>query len=90
MRIAIFTLGSRGDVQPYVALAKAAILKGHSAVICTGKSFQHFIEGNGVAFEAATSDLMAMLETEEGKMVFNDALKHPIKAQRTHNPLKSI
>ena len=50
MRIAIFTLGSRGDVQPYVAFAKAAILKGHSAVICTGKSFQSFIEGNGVEF----------------------------------------
>lgn len=81
MRIAIFTLGSRGDVQPYVALAKAAILKGHSAVICTGKSFQSFIEGNGVEFEEATSDLMAMLETEEGKMVFNDASKHPIKTK---------
>ena len=51
MRIAIFTLGSRGDVQPYVALAKAAISKGHSAVICTGKSFKYFIEGNGVEFE---------------------------------------
>lgn len=78
MRIAIFTLGSRGDVQPYVALAKAAILKGHSAVICTGKSFKYFIERNGVEFEEATSDLMAMLETEEGKMVFNNAMKHPI------------
>ena len=76
MRIAIFTLGSRGDVQLYVALAKAAILKGHSAVICTGKSFQSFIEGNGVEFEEATSDLMAMLETEEGKMVFNSTFAH--------------
>ena len=27
MRLAIFTLGSRGDVQPYVALAKKAIQK---------------------------------------------------------------
>lgn len=66
------------DLQPYVALSKAAILKGHSAVICTGKSFKYFIEGNGVEFEEATSDLMAMLETEEGKMVFNNAMKHPI------------
>lgn len=87
MRIAIFTLGSRGDVQPYVALAKASILKGHSAVICTGKSFKHFIEENGVEFEEATSDLMAMLETEEGKIIFNSAMKHPI---RTKNYLKDV
>src|SRR5699024_4850171 len=53
MKIVIFTLGSRGDVQPYVALAKAAILKGHRAVICTGKSFQALIEENGVEFEQA-------------------------------------
>lgn len=87
MRIAIFTLGSRGDVQPYVALAKVSISKGHSAVICTGKSFKDFIERNGVEFEEATSDLMAMLETEEGKMIFNNGMKHPIK---TKNYLKDV
>lgn len=82
MRIAIFTLGSRGDVQPYVALAKTAISKGHSTVICTGKSFKNFIEGHGIEFEEAASDLMALLETEEGKMVFEHAIKHPLKTKR--------
>lgn len=82
MRLAIFTLGSRGDVQPYVALSKTAIQKGHSAVICTGKSFKNLIEENGIEFAEATSDLMAMLETEEGKMVYNSAMRHPLKAIR--------
>ncbi len=85
MKIVIFTLGSRGDVQPYVALAKAAILKGHRAVICTGKSFQALIEENGVEFEQATSDLMAMLETEEGKMIVTHPLRHPIKTKHYLN-----
>ena len=35
MRVCIMTLGSRGDVQPYVALGKELIKKGHSAIICT-------------------------------------------------------
>lgn len=87
MRIVIFTLGSRGDVQPYVALGKTAIKRGHSVVICTGKSFKDFIKENGIEFEEAESDLMAMLETEEGKLVFNSALKHPIK---TKNYLKNV
>lgn len=82
MRIAVFTLGSRGDVQPYVALGKEAIKRGHSYIICTGKTFEEFIVSNGVEFSKADSDLMAMLKTDEGKMVFNNAIKHPLKVKK--------
>ncbi len=82
MKIAILTLGSRGDVQPYVALGKKAIEKGHQAIICTGKSFKAFIEENGIAFAEAASDLMAMLESKEGQMVFNSALRHPLQTKK--------
>ncbi|WP_069998982.1 glycosyltransferase [Cellulosilyticum sp. I15G10I2] len=71
MKITFLTLGTRGDVQPYVALAKELIKNGHKAMICTGTSFKHFIEGNGVDFHEATADLMAILESEEGKQIFN-------------------
>ena len=81
MRIAIFTLGSRGDVQPYVALASYAIKQGHQAVICTGKTFEKLIIQYGIEFKEAASDLMAMLETEEGQMIFNHAMRHPIKTK---------
>lgn len=79
MRIAIFTLGSRGDVQPYVALAKQAVKIGHSAVICTGKTFKNFIIENDIEFAEAESDLMAMLQTKEGQDVFNNGMKHIFK-----------
>ncbi len=82
MRIAIFTLGSRGDVQPYVALANQAVKNGHSAVICTGKFFEKFITQNGVEFVPAESDLMAMLQTKEGQDVFNNAAKHIFKTMK--------
>ncbi len=82
MRIAIFTLGSRGDVQPYVALAKQAIKRRHSAVICTGQTFEKFIKENGVEFVKAESDLMALLETEEGKDILNNAGKHIMKTMQ--------
>ncbi len=81
MRIAILTLGSRGDVQPYLAFAKYAVKQGHEAVICTGKTFENFITENGVEFAEAESDLMAILKTPEGQMVFNHALRHPIKTK---------
>lgn len=82
MRISILTLGTRGDVQPFVALAQKALEKGHQAVICTGKTFRPFIEAAGIEFKEAASDLMAMLETEEGQMVFKHALQHPFRTKK--------
>lgn len=82
MRIAIFTLGSRGDVQPYVALGVEALKHNHKVVICTGESFKSFIEENNIEFAKADLDLMALLQTEEGQDVFNNGTKHIIKAMK--------
>ncbi|TGB00741.1 glycosyltransferase [Halobacillus salinus] len=71
MKVSIVTLGSRGDVQPYVALGKALLKNGHEVSICTGETFKRFIESNGIAFYPATADLMELLESEEGREVFN-------------------
>lgn len=71
MRVAFLTLGTRGDVQPYVALAKELIKHGHEAVICTGESFRSFIEENHIDFYPAAADLMAIIKTPEGQAIFN-------------------
>ena len=73
-----FTLGSRGDVQPYVALGRELIREGHKAEICTGESFRQLVESNDIAFTPTTSDLMAIAEFPEGKAI----LEHPIKNLR--------
>lgn len=79
MRVAVFTLGTRGDVQPYVALADQMVKAGHSVVICTGKTFEKFIVEHGIEFAQVESDLMAMLKTKEGQEVLNDGMKHIFK-----------
>lgn len=71
MKITFLTLGSRGDVQPYVALAKELIKNGHETLVCTGETFQKFIQGNGIEFHGATADLMAIMNSEKGRKVFN-------------------
>lgn len=78
VRICIFTLGSRGDIQPYVALAKKLIQHGHEATVCTGGSFRSFVESNSVSFVPVSSDLMAIAQTEVGKAV----LEHPVRNMR--------
>lgn len=80
MKIAIFTLGSRGDVQPYVALGVEALKYNHEVVICTGESFKSFIENNNIEFAKADLDLMAILQTKEGQDIFNNGKKHILKS----------
>lgn len=63
------TLGSRGDVQPYVALSKELIARGHRAKICTRNSFKNFIESYGIEYAKVELDLMKILETEEGQQI---------------------
>lgn len=63
MQIAILTIGSRGDVQPYVALGAALQARGHLVTIVTGEGFDDLIGSAGLAygrigvnFEALLSD----------------------------------
>ena len=83
MRICFMTLGTRGDVQPYLALAQALVRRGHSAVICTGESFRQLIEEYGVEFHRTELDLMAMLKTPEGSaLLHGGGVKHFRRAMR--------
>lgn len=91
MNIIFLCLGSRGDVQPYVAIGKTAKDLGHKVTICTGKTFEKFVQQNGLDFEECSLDLMAILQTQEGKKVFEEGMKHPIRAmqyaRKVINPL---
>jgi hypothetical protein len=45
LRFTCLTIGSRGDVQPYIALAKALKADGHSVKIATHIEYKEWIEG---------------------------------------------
>jgi sterol 3beta-glucosyltransferase len=45
LHFTFLTIGSRGDVQPYIALAKGLITDGHRCRIATHGEFQEWIEG---------------------------------------------
>eukprot|EP00993_Chasmostoma_nieuportense_P000245 NODE_1227_length_1597_cov_16.436054_g1157_i0.p1 GENE.NODE_1227_length_1597_cov_16.436054_g1157_i0~~NODE_1227_length_1597_cov_16.436054_g1157_i0.p1 ORF type:complete len:486 (+),score=117.20 NODE_1227_length_1597_cov_16.436054_g1157_i0:34-1458(+) len=50
MRVLVLTYGTRGDVQPYVALGSALLAAGHDCSIATHPTFKPFIEELGVSF----------------------------------------
>jgi sterol 3beta-glucosyltransferase len=82
MRICILALGSRGDVQPYVALARGLDVAGHQTVVCAAPAFQSFVESNGVEFASFdTGDPQALIHSPEGREVFQSS-RNPFAMMR--------
>lgn len=50
MRALIYTFGTRGDIEPFVALALALRRRGHQAAICTAEGYRTMIESAGVDY----------------------------------------
>jgi rhamnosyltransferase subunit B len=49
-RFLFATIGSLGDLHPYIAVARALIKRGHQAVIATAEDYHADVEGGGVEF----------------------------------------
>ncbi|MCU0626599.1 MAG: glycosyltransferase [Gemmatimonadaceae bacterium] len=61
MHLVIVTAGSRGDVQPYLALAVAAQQAGLRVTLATHATFADWIASHGIAFRALHGDPRAVL-----------------------------
>jgi sterol 3beta-glucosyltransferase len=48
MRITVMTVGSRGDVQPLLALARGLQGAGHAVRFATHEVFEGFVRENGL------------------------------------------
>jgi sterol 3beta-glucosyltransferase len=82
MNILILTLGSRGDVQPYVALGKGLKAAGHDVTVATSASFESFISEHGLRYGYMNNQLMALMETTEGRAAMED-MGGPLGAIKT-------
>jgi sterol 3beta-glucosyltransferase len=56
LRITCLTIGSRGDVQPYIALCKGLMAEGHKTKIASHIEFKDWVESHGIAFEPVAGD----------------------------------
>lgn len=67
MRIAIQTLGTRGDVQPYIALALALAARGHDVQLAAPAQFEALVTGRGLRFAPLPAEFLAMMDTPDGR-----------------------
>jgi sterol 3beta-glucosyltransferase len=65
MRITILAFGSRGDVQPYVALGLGLQRAGHKVRLVALSQFKAFVESRGLDFFSLGVDMRELLEADE-------------------------
>jgi sterol 3beta-glucosyltransferase len=71
LRIAIVSFGSRGDVQPYVALGRGLKHAGHTVRVVTQRDCESLVREYGLDYGAVAGDVRAMMQSEVGQQAIN-------------------
>ena len=64
--ITILTVGSRGDVQPFCAIARALLNKGHQVTLASSPNFADFAADLGIPFTPVAGSFKQILSSEAG------------------------
>jgi sterol 3beta-glucosyltransferase len=65
MRIAIIAMGTRGDVQPYLALGKGLASAGHFVRLITHENFETLVTSYGLEFCPVQGNVQEVMESPE-------------------------
>lgn len=60
--IVLLTIGSRGDVQPYIALGKELLKEGHNVTIATHGEFKDWINKHGIKHRELAGDPAELMQ----------------------------
>ncbi|MCK9379663.1 MAG: glycosyltransferase [Sulfuritalea sp.] len=77
LRVVLATVGSRGDVQPMLALAKEFASRGHVPLIAAPSNFEAWIKSLGFEFAPLAKDVQVLLAENPDMMTGN-----PVKMVR--------
>ncbi|HEU4325147.1 MAG TPA: glycosyltransferase [Roseiflexaceae bacterium] len=80
MNITLLAVGSRGDVQPALALGVALRQGGHSVRIGSYAQFAGLAAEHGLAFTPIAGDIAALLQSEEGRTTVES--RNPLRLLR--------
>lgn len=90
MNILILTYGTRGDVQPYLALGQGLKRAGHCVTVATSSRFSGAIEAAGLQYAYMNDAMLALLDTPEAQGVLEDTNNIFRVVTRTLGLLKKV
>lgn len=79
MRVALTTIGSTGDIQPFLALAFRLMKNGHSVRLCTHSMYKDKVESLGVPFYSAAPNISEEFVNEQMQTLL-----------KTFNPVRAV
>ncbi len=93
MRILLLSLGTRGDIQPFVALGKRLRRAGHDVAVCASSSFAPWIMEHGLGYAHMNNDIIDLVNSDSGRRALDGAggaaglPKRMIEASRQFKPI---
>ena len=72
MRITILAAGSRGDVQPYVALGRGLQRAGHTVTVAASLVFESLVSNYGLAFAPVRINIQEFIKQPEVQELFRN------------------
>ncbi|MEL6270321.1 MAG: glycosyltransferase [Chloroflexota bacterium] len=78
MHVLLLAFGSRGDVQPILALAGGLQSAGYAVSIGAGINFKDWIEGAGFRYAPFSTDMHALMQSEAGRRWIEQSSRNPI------------
>jgi sterol 3beta-glucosyltransferase len=82
MKITVFAAGSRGDIQPCVALSKGLQQAGYHVRMAAPEDFAGFIQQHGVGFYPLRGDVQQIMAGDTGRNFMETGGANPIKSIR--------
>jgi UDP:flavonoid glycosyltransferase YjiC (YdhE family) len=83
MKITIFAAGSRGDIQPCIALSRGLSQAGFDVRLAAPQDFAEFAQQHGVGFYPLRGDVQALMASDTGRKFMETGGANPLKAIRT-------
>jgi sterol 3beta-glucosyltransferase len=90
MRIAVLAVGSRGDVEPYVALAAGLRAAGHDVTLATSPAYARLVHGSKLAFvplEGDPYDLVPGAQSQAWRASGRNPARFPARLRALVEPL---
>lgn len=83
LRFTCLTIGSRGDVQPYIALCKGLMAEGHHCKIASHGEYRKWVEGHGIEFAAVGGDPAELMQRASRLFLHLASSAHPTRARQS-------
>jgi len=80
MKITIFSAGSRGDIQPCIALGKGLQRAGYRVCLAAPEDFADFIQEHEVDFYPLRGDVQQVMASDTGRKFMETGGVNPIKS----------